>query len=84
MANFQQNDINFTIANNFQPGEKNHPIKGKLVSAFNDYTGYEGDDASKLINAVEIDWNGAEIELPDALGGGTEIINTTGQLFRRL
>lgn len=35
------------------------------------------------IDAINIDWDGAELELPDALGG-TQIINTTGQLFRRL
>ena len=43
------------------------------------------EDGMGIINAVDIDWNGAELELPDALGGGTTItINTTGQLFRRL
>ena len=41
------------------------------------------DEFGGVINAVDIDWNGAEIELPDALGG-TQYISTTGQLFRRL
>ena len=54
MSNFKQNNIDFTIENNFQTGEKKHPVKGKLTSAFNDYAGYEQDDASKLINAVEL------------------------------
>ena len=62
MSNFQQNGIKFTIENNFTSTEKNHPIKGKLTSLANDYAGYENDDASKLINAVEIDWNGAQIK----------------------
>lgn len=42
------------------------------------------EDGMGIINAVDIDWNGAELELPDALGGTTITINTTGQLFRRL
>ena len=55
MSNFNQNGINYTIENNFQPNEKKHVVKGKITSAFNDYTGYEQDDSSKLINAVDID-----------------------------
>ena len=34
-----------------------------------------------IINAVEIDWNGAELELPEELGGN-RTINTTGQLLK--
>lgn len=80
MSNFKQNNIDFTIENNFQTGEKNHPVNGKLTSAFNDYAGYEQDDASKLINAVEIDWNNATTEM----GGQTKVINTTGELISYL
>lgn len=78
MANFSQNNVNFTIADNFTGSEKNHTIKGKLVSAANDYTGYEQDDASKLINAVEIDWNGAK----PGMGEGNNGITTTGELTK--
>lgn len=46
MSNFQQNGINFTIENNFQPGEKRHAVKGKITSVVNDYAGYETDDSS--------------------------------------
>ena len=42
------------------------------------------DEFGGVINAVDIDWNGAQLNLPDALGGGAETITTTGQLFRRL
>ena len=35
-----------------------------------------------IVNAVEIDWNGAQLSLPEELNLGTNItINTTGQLF---
>ncbi len=83
MSNFKQNGINFTIENNFQTGEKNHSIKGKITSAFNDYQGYEQDDASKLVNAVEIDWNGAVLPNSNTSFGTSITINTTGEIFRR-
>ena len=73
MANFVQDGINFTISNNLQSGEKLHNVKGKLQSGMYPFGFYEGDDASKLINAVEIDWNGAQL--------GTTTINTTGELL---
>ena len=76
MGNFKQNNIDFTIENNFQTGEQNHVVKGKLTSLANDYAGYEQDDASKLINAVEIDWNGATSDMG--------VINTTGELISYL
>lgn len=80
MSNFKQNNIDFTIENNFQTGEKKHPVKGKLTSAFNDYAGYEQDDASKLINAVEIDWNAATTYM----GEEQKVINTSGELISYL
>lgn len=83
MANFVQNGINFTISNNLQSGEKLHNIKGKLQSGMYPFGDYEGNDASKLINSVEIDWNGAQlsyVSLPNVLDNGNTI-NTTGQLL---
>ena len=82
MSNFKQNGINFTIDNNYQPGEKKHAIKGKIVSVANDYAGYEQDDASKLINAVEIDWNGAVLPNSNTSFGTSITINTTGEIIR--
>jgi hypothetical protein len=73
MANFIQDGINFTISNNLQSGEKLHNIKGKLQSGMYPFGDYEGNDASKLINAVEIDWNGAQV------AGKT--LNTTGEVL---
>ena len=32
-----------------------------------------GDTATKLVNAVEIDWNGAQLSLPEELNLGTTI-----------
>jgi hypothetical protein len=72
MANFIQDGINFTISNNLQSGEKLHNIKGKLQSGMYPFGDYEGNDASKLINAVEIDWNDADL-------GNSYYINTTGE-----
>ena len=40
-----------------------------------------GGNLPTIINAVEIDWNGAELNLPDDLGG-TKTINTTGELLK--
>ena len=45
--------------------------------------GGDGTQWNPSVNAVDINWNGAELELPEELGG-TKTINTTGQLFRRL
>ena len=79
MANFQQNGIDFTISNNLTGSEKIHSIKGKISSISNPYLDYEQDDASKLINAVEIDWNGAKPGFGEDANG----ITTTGELFRQ-
>ena len=66
-------NINETL----KPGETITPVNGKLSSI-----NYKAVDATspseitKLINAVEIDWNGAELSYLPALG--TRIVNTTG------
>ena len=67
MANIKQDGINFNIQNNFLPGESASGFNGKIYSANNPYGDLEdGDEISKLVNAVEIDWNGAD--LSSALG----------------
>lgn len=56
MANIRQNGINFNIEDNFLPGESNAGFNGKIMSNANQYQDLEdGDDISKLVNAVEID-----------------------------
>ena len=80
MANITQDGINFNIQDNFLPGESNAGVNGKIMSNANQYFDLEdGDEISKLVNAVEIDWNGAD--LSSALGEKYSSINTTGQLL---
>lgn len=81
MSNFKQNGINFTISNNFKTGEKKHVINGKLTSAQNDYSGYTNNDNSFLLNAVDIDWNSAELPHGNPENGNSVTLNTTGQLL---
>ena len=73
MANYNQNGINF---NNVKDG-------GKLQASFPIWTGQIGvDEFGGIINVVDIDWNGAQLSLPEELNLGTTItINTTGQLL---
>lgn len=78
MSNYKQNGIDFTIKDNFTGTEKNHIVNGKLTSAKNDYSGYEEDDSSMLINAVDIDWNGAKPGIGEDTTNG---ITTTGELL---
>ena len=81
MANITQNSINFKIQDNFLPGETASGFNGKIYSANNPYGDLEdGDDISKLINAVEIDWN----EATTTMGDVTKVINTTGDLISYL
>ena len=77
MASFKQDGIQFTSV---LPG-KRLPYKYG-----NDANGIFADAATDgvepFINAVEIDWNGAQLSLPPELKLGTTItINTTGQLL---
>ena len=81
MANITQNSINFKIQDNFLPGEKASGINGKIYSVNNPYGDLEnGDDVSKLVNAVEIDWNGATTYM----GEEQKVINTSGELISYL
>ncbi len=81
MANITQNSINFKIQDNFLPGETASGFNGKIYSANNPYGDLEdGDDISKLINAVEIDWNGATT----TMGEEQKVINTSGELISYL
>lgn len=77
MANITQNGINFNVNDNFLSGESSAGVNGKIRSNNNPYYDLEdGDDISKLINAVEIDWNGATSDMG--------VINTTGELISYL
>ena len=85
MASFTQNNIQFTLN-----ADAVTPFGGKYTDTrnYDSSTGLYNVNSNKLsnvgvfksINAVEIDWNGAQLELPADLGG-TQTIQTTGQLL---
>ena len=78
MADIRQNGISFNIEDNFLPGESTSGFNGKIHSSNNPYFDLEdGDDISKLVNAVEIDWNGAK----PGIGEDENGITTTGELL---
>ena len=81
MATITQNNIQFTNINNdliFAPN-------GKFSVSYNDDgtgkfdTTLTGDQITKSLNAVEIDWNGAK----PGFGEDDNGITTTGELLRQ-
>ena len=64
-------------------------IPGKIVFTENDFEYAEEDGIKPVVNAVEIDWNSAELDLSDSsiaadvpgVVNGKKVINTTGELF---
>ena len=76
MSNFNQNGIDFTITD-YTPTKLGNRASTATHSALINGKG------SDIINAVEIDWNGAQlsyVSLPNVLDNGNTI-NTTGQLL---
>ena len=76
MATIKQDNINFNVNKDaiFASGGKythTSNIDGSVFDA--DYFAENPNDITKSINAIEIDWNGAQL--------GELIINTTGQLL---
>ena len=84
MGNFKQNNINFTIEDNFTYGETKRKIKGKISSNINDYLGYTNNDNSFLINGVDIDWNKGEVNDIIKTNTNIEYIKSTGDFFKVL
>lgn len=73
-----QDGINFIITDNFGVGEQKTRIAGKLSSTTNPYVDLAyNESASKLVNAVEIDWNEGQINY----NNNTHSVETTGKLF---
>lgn len=73
MGNYNQNGINF---NNVKDG-------GKLQASFPIWTGQVGiDEFGGIVNAVDIDWNGAVLPNGDIANGSSKTINTTGDLLK--
>lgn len=57
MASINDNNIIFTSVVDSVKG-----VKGKIQNLNNKYSTYEeGDVIGKFVNAVEIDWNGAQL-----------------------
>ena len=80
MANIKQDNINFNVNKDaiFASGGKythtsniDGGVDGSVFDA--DYFAENPNDITKSINAVEIDWNGAQL--------GDKEINTTGELL---
>ena len=71
----------------------NIPVKSdgtyRLGSSKNDLEYADEDGVQPIFNAVEIDWNSAELDLSDSsiaadvpgVVNGKKVINTTGELF---
>ena len=83
------NNINFARVSKLGTGQSVAMIRksGMSESAMSSIIGQSSDsatiaDALGVVNALEIDWNGAQLSLPEELNLGTTItINTTGQLL---
>ena len=54
-------------------------IPGKIIYNENDFEFANEDGIKPVVNAVEIDWNGAELSYLPAQG--TKVVNTTGDLL---
>ena len=82
MATITQNNINFTKVN----ADNIYAAGGKYSISMNDDgtgkydTTIPGDEITKSINAVEIDWNGATTTMSEE----QKVINTTGELISYL
>lgn len=58
----------------------NKKVNGKLFFTLNDFEYAAEDGIKPVVNAVEIDWNGAQLNL----GNSTYTINTTGDLIKAI
>ena len=86
MATITQDNIQFT---NIQPNNI-FANSGKYSISFNDDgtgkfdTTIPGDELTKSLNAVEIDWNGAVLPNGNPEDATDLTINTTGELLRMI
>jgi len=76
---YTSNGIQFTNLNSSPSPRKT--INGKLFSQLNDFAYANEDGIKPMLNAVEIDWNGAVIPNGDLENGTSKTINTTGDLL---
>ena len=75
MAKYSYTNNGITFNNLDSNPSPKKTINGKLFSTLNDFEYANEDGIKPIINAVEIDWNGA------VLNNGNKIINTTGDLL---
>lgn len=81
MGQFKQDGVNFNIEGNLRPSEKPYLVSGKLVTQ-NAWANLDPEDTpSKIINAIEIDWNDADFTTAEGKLPTTGKIQTTGQLI---
>ena len=78
MAKYTYTDSTGIVFNNLisNPSPKKD-VPGKLVSNQNDFEYANEDGIEPVVNAVEIDWNEAQISTPN----GTETVNTSGEML---
>ena len=75
MAKYSYINNGVTFSNLDSNPSPKKTINGKLFSTLNDFEYANEDGIKPIINAVEIDWNGAELD------NGNTVINTTGELL---
>jgi len=81
MAKYSYTNNGITFNNLESNPSPKKTINGKLFSTLNDFEYANEDGIKPVVNAVEIDWNGAQLVLPQILGGN-RTINTTGELIK--
>ncbi len=74
MAKYTYTDSNDILFNNLDsnPSPK-FSIGGKIYNSQNKFQYANEDGIEPVVNAVEIDWNGAQLSLPEELNWGTTI-----------
>lgn len=77
---YSNSGINFTNLDSNPAPYKSIPGKLKC-DALNDFAYANEDGIQPVVNAVEIDWNGAVIPNGDIENGTSKTINTTGDLL---
>lgn len=82
MATITIENGQYTNLDNALPYGSTNIGRRRIFSSFNRVTDLEnGENAAKLVNAVEIDWNGAIVPT-SYTGDSYNIINSTGDLLQ--
>ena len=81
MAKYSYTNNEITFNNLESNPSPKKTINGKLFSTLNDFEYANEDGIKPVVNAVEIDWNGAILPNAEITTGGPKTINTTGELL---